>query len=384
MSGHRPQPSVPGWRTAQGAARAARNGSSKDANMEAPATFRDEVAERFGVLPNFFCSAEAAPGLVERLWDFAKSASLDNPLPSLFKERLFVHLSRFCAVRYCVVRHVGFLVGHGRPAGDGSVEPETVDQVIALLRRPVPAPEALEAAMRRLSARTVMEPVPSPGTEFEGDLFDALTVLFLTPLAAGHVRKAVRTAVGETNLNLSSPSWPSFAPRTIGRKPIVTSTYEADMLGLIERHPELGELLLDPAEAEQTRGAIERARAIATLRKREEQFQAVVGSLKHDLQVQEAEAAELGRYRLLVNAVTDYAIYMLDPNGKITSWNLGARRLRDMRRLRFWASTSLASTSTRIARQTCRRSLWPWPPKRAGSRARDGECARMEADFGPT
>ena len=40
--------------------------------MGAPATFHDEVAERFGVLPNFFCSAEAAPGLIERLWDFAK------------------------------------------------------------------------------------------------------------------------------------------------------------------------------------------------------------------------------------------------------------------------------------------------------------------------
>ena len=168
--------------------------------MGAPAGFRDEVAERFGVLPNFFCSAEAAPGLIERLWDFAKSAYLDNPLPSLFKERLFVHLSRFCVVRYCIVRHVGFLVGHGRPAGDESVEPETVDKVIALLRRTVPVSEALEAALGRLSARTVIEPIPAPRTEFEHDLFDALTVLFLTPLAPGHVREAVRTAVGETNL----------------------------------------------------------------------------------------------------------------------------------------------------------------------------------------
>ena len=138
--------------------------------MGTPAAFRDEVAERFGVLPNFFCSAKAAPGLIERLWDFAKSAYLDNPLPSLFKERLFVHLSRFCVVRYCIVRHVGFLVGHGRPAGDGSVEPETVDKVIALLRRPVPASEVLEAALGRLSARTVIEPFPAPRTEFEHDL----------------------------------------------------------------------------------------------------------------------------------------------------------------------------------------------------------------------
>jgi PAS domain S-box-containing protein len=296
--------------------------------MGAPAGFRDEVAERFGVLPNFFCSAEAAPGLIERLWDFAKSAYLDNPLPSLFKERLFVHLSRFCVVRYCIVRHVGFLVGHGRPAGDGSVEPETVDKVIALLRRPVPASEALEAALGRLSARTVIEPIPAPRTEFEHDLFDALTVLFLAPLAPGHVREAVRTAVGETNLEFLLGFMAFIRAAHYWTETHSDLTYEADMLALMEQHPELGELLLDPTEAEQTRGAIERERAIATLRKREEQFQTTVGALQHNLDVQEAEAAEIGRYRLLVNAVTDYAIYMLDPNGRITSWNPGARRLK--------------------------------------------------------
>ncbi|MEP6830014.1 MAG: PAS domain S-box protein [Rhizomicrobium sp.] len=35
-----------------------------------------------------------------------------------------------------------------------------------------------------------------------------------------------------------------------------------------------------------------------------------------------------GRYRLLVEAVTDYAIYMLDPTGVVTSWNPGARRFK--------------------------------------------------------
>jgi hypothetical protein len=88
--------------------------------------FRREVEDRFGVLPNFFCSADAAPGLVEELWKFAKSAYLDSPLPSLFKERLFVHLSRFCEIRYCIVPHVGFLIGQGRPAGDVDAGPETV------------------------------------------------------------------------------------------------------------------------------------------------------------------------------------------------------------------------------------------------------------------
>ncbi len=34
------------------------------------------------------------------------------------------------------------------------------------------------------------------------------------------------------------------------------------------------------------------------------------------------------RYRLMVDAITDYAIYMLDPDGIVTSWNAGARRFK--------------------------------------------------------
>ncbi|UYN97189.1 MAG: PAS domain S-box protein [Enhydrobacter sp.] len=34
------------------------------------------------------------------------------------------------------------------------------------------------------------------------------------------------------------------------------------------------------------------------------------------------------QYRLLVDAVIDYAIYMLDPSGRVSSWNSGARRLK--------------------------------------------------------
>jgi len=35
-----------------------------------------------------------------------------------------------------------------------------------------------------------------------------------------------------------------------------------------------------------------------------------------------------GRFKLLVDAITDYAIYMLDPDGRIRSWNSGAQRLK--------------------------------------------------------
>ncbi|ARQ12665.1 sensor histidine kinase/response regulator hybrid protein (plasmid) [Rhizobium etli] len=38
--------------------------------------------------------------------------------------------------------------------------------------------------------------------------------------------------------------------------------------------------------------------------------------------------SEEGRFRLLVDAITDYAIYMLSPEGIVTSWNTGAQRFK--------------------------------------------------------
>jgi len=38
------------------------------------------------------------------------------------------------------------------------------------------------------------------------------------------------------------------------------------------------------------------------------------------------------RFRLLIEGVTDYALYLLDPEGMITSWNTGAERIKGYRR----------------------------------------------------
>ncbi len=53
-----------------------------------------------------------------------------------------------------------------------------------------------------------------------------------------------------------------------------------------------------------TRDLTERKAAEETLRQNQEQF------------------------RLLVQGVTDYAIYLLDPDGTVTNWNLGAQRIK--------------------------------------------------------
>ncbi|MBC7669133.1 MAG: PAS domain S-box protein, partial [Gemmatimonadaceae bacterium] len=35
-----------------------------------------------------------------------------------------------------------------------------------------------------------------------------------------------------------------------------------------------------------------------------------------------------GRYKLLVDAITDYAVYMLDRDGRVLSWNPGPQRFK--------------------------------------------------------
>jgi len=86
--------------------------ASNNAQSAASASdLQRRVNDRFGVLPNFFRLLPETPEITEKLWGFAQAAYLDNPLPSVFKERLFVHLSRFCAVRYCIARHrLGWVV----------------------------------------------------------------------------------------------------------------------------------------------------------------------------------------------------------------------------------------------------------------------------------
>lgn len=44
--------------------------------------------------------------------------------------------------------------------------------------------------------------------------------------------------------------------------------------------------------------------------------------------IDEANYESALQLRMLVQGVRDYAIYMLDPHGRITSWNSGARAIK--------------------------------------------------------
>jgi len=57
-------------------------------------------------------------------------------------------------------------------------------------------------------------------------------------------------------------------------------------------------------------------------------FAEIARDLTEQRQAQESLRRSEEQFRLLVQSVTDYAIYMLDVNGNITSWNLGAQRIK--------------------------------------------------------
>ena len=86
------------------------------------------------------------------------------------------------------------------------------------------------------------------------------------------------------------------------------------------------------------------------------------------------------RFELLVQSVTDYAIYMLDPEGRVTSWNAGARRFKGYEAdeiigqhfSRFYTSEEQAQEIPRIALETAEREgrfeIEGWRVRKDGTR----------------
>ena len=94
----------------------------------------------------------------------------------------------------------------------------------------------------------------------------------------------------------------------------------------------------------------------------------------------EHQLSTANKFEMLVQSVTDYAIYMLDPEGRVTSWNAGARRFKGYEAeeiigehfSRFYTPEEREKEIPRIALETAKREgrfeIEGWRVRKDGSR----------------
>jgi PAS domain S-box-containing protein len=280
--------------------------NTPSASTAAPQLQR-RVNERFGVLPNFFRLSPETPEITEKLWGFAQAAYLDNPLPSVFKERLFVYLSRFCSVRYCIARHTGFLIGLGRPSGDKDARTESVVDVVKLLRRPLPRGPELNARLSFcLNCPAPLTEMPTAETPMEDGLFAHASHVFLQTPDAPACLDALERLLGTVRFQYlllflafvrAAHYWTRVHPEI---------QFEDDIKQLLATHEALASCILDDQEATTDR---------------------VTQSILDELPALRLKADNaIGLLASIVDS-SDDAIVSKTLEGVITTWNVGAERL---------------------------------------------------------
>jgi signal transduction histidine kinase len=143
-----------------------------------------EIIERLGFFPAFFAPALPIPKVLEKLWQQTQSAYIKNPLPYLFKEKLFVYLSRHCSVPYFAICHSCALHSLG----------VTAQEILELNRSSLPNRELdLNSDLQELSQNSLGTFPWQHNPKIEKSILRCSGLLFLQPFQG----ELCRTVLGE-------------------------------------------------------------------------------------------------------------------------------------------------------------------------------------------
>jgi PAS domain S-box-containing protein len=299
------------------------------------------IAARFGVLPNFFRLTVDDPEITENLWGFAQFAYLDNPLPSLLKERLFVFLSLFCEVRYCIARHLGFLVGLGRTAGDPQCLPQSVDEVLPLLQGDLPFEHDLDQHLALCEGLGIGSFPPEPNSAQETAIFACAAHVFLRTPDAPRALHALGCVLDGKTLEYTklflafirtAHYWTEIHPEL---------ALEDDIQQLLDTHEAIAVCVLAaPAHLPENKLVRRISEDLISLRDLKErhlrlerdyellgtEHQRTEDRLSEKETMLQEHSKRLGQLAAIVES-SDDVIVSKDLNGIITSWNGAATRV---------------------------------------------------------
>jgi len=149
-----------------------------------------EIEEKFGFVPPFFGPAAQTPQVLENLWQQTLYAYVNNPLPTLFKEKLFAYLSRFCPVPYCLVSHCCSLYALGMQGRE----------VLELLELSPPSQRDIDEHLLRLAAQPEVPQVLSElNSVIENSLLYCSIFIFLNRGQTNYCRQELRHLLRPVN-----------------------------------------------------------------------------------------------------------------------------------------------------------------------------------------
>jgi diguanylate cyclase (GGDEF)-like protein/PAS domain S-box-containing protein len=198
-----------------------------------------EILSRLGYLPPLLIPALESPALLENLWRQQLASYYGNPLPELFKEKLLVRLSRYCASPYFIVTHACMLRHLGVTGRD----------VMQIAEKPAPSAADIDQAIERLAR--VPHPIDAwPGEDlaFEESVITCCLAVFLGSAESERCAAELKNLMGSADYTYlavllantkASHMWMETHPDiNYEGHPIVRKNY----LALIQDEPQLMQL----------------------------------------------------------------------------------------------------------------------------------------------